>query len=85
MEESTMRYGARSTYRRKGYWLTALAAAGLLAASSGTAWAQVREVWMGSHDDGIRRPSGIETVDEPSKVTEAYPMSHQGNVNGKGP
>ena len=41
MEESTMRYGARSTYRRKGYWLTALAAAGLLAASSGTALAQV--------------------------------------------
>ena len=41
MEESTMRYGARSTYRRKGYWLTALAAAGLLAASPGTAQAQV--------------------------------------------
>ena len=32
--------GARSTYRRKGYLLTALAAAVLLAASSGTAWAQ---------------------------------------------
>ena len=41
MEESTMRYGARSTYRRKGSWLTALAAAGLLAASPGTAQAQV--------------------------------------------
>ena len=36
-----MRYGPRSTYRRKGYWLTALAAIGLLAASSGTASAQV--------------------------------------------
>ena len=35
-----MRYGTR-TYRRKGYWLTALAAAGLLAASPGTAHAQV--------------------------------------------
>ena len=32
--------GARSTYMRKGYLLTALAAAVLLAASSGTAWAQ---------------------------------------------
>ena len=33
--------GARSTYMRKGYLLTALAAAVLLAASSGTALAQV--------------------------------------------
>ena len=32
--------GSRSTYMRKGYLLTALAAAVLLAASSGTAWAQ---------------------------------------------
>ena len=32
--------GVRSTYMRKGYLLTALAAAVLLAASSGTAWAQ---------------------------------------------
>ena len=32
--------GARSTYMRKGYLLTALAAAVLLAASSGTAYAQ---------------------------------------------
>ena len=32
--------GARTTYMRKGYLLTALAAAVLLAASSGTAWAQ---------------------------------------------
>ena len=33
--------GVRSIFRRKGYLLTALAAAVLLAASSGTAWAQV--------------------------------------------
>ena len=33
--------GARSTYMRKGYLLTALAAAVLLAASSGTAYAQL--------------------------------------------
>ena len=32
--------GVRSIFRRKGYLLTALAAAVLLAASSGTAWAQ---------------------------------------------
>ena len=32
-----MRYGARSTYRRKGCWLTALAAAVLLAASPASA------------------------------------------------
>ena len=32
--------GARSIFMRKGYWLTALAAAVLLAASSGTALAQ---------------------------------------------
>ena len=32
--------GARSTFMRKGYWLTALATAVLLAASSGTALAQ---------------------------------------------
>ena len=33
--------GARSIFMRKGYWLTALAAIVLLAASSGTALAQV--------------------------------------------
>ena len=35
--------GARTIFRRKGYLLTALAAAVLLAASSGTAWAQALE------------------------------------------
>ena len=35
--------GVRSTYKRKGYLLTALAAAVLLAASSGTAFAQQLE------------------------------------------
>ena len=33
--------GARSIFMRKGYWLTALAAIVLLAASAGTASAQV--------------------------------------------
>ena len=36
--------GARSTYMRKGYLLTALAAAVLLAASSGTAYAQLSQL-----------------------------------------
>ena len=36
--------GLRTTYMRKGYLLTALAAAVLLAASSGTAWAQDVEI-----------------------------------------
>ena len=35
--------GARTIFRRKGYFFTALAAAVLLAASSGTAWAQALE------------------------------------------
>ena len=47
--------GARSTFMRKGYLLTALAAAVLLAASSGTAYAQsVGFVGTSSHDDGGR-------------------------------
>ena len=33
--------GSKSTFKRKGYWLTAFAAAVLLAASPGTAQAQV--------------------------------------------
>ena len=40
--------GARTTYMRKGYLLTALTAAVLLAASSGTAWAQVEDINIGS-------------------------------------
>ena len=37
--------GTRTIFRRKGYLLTALTAAVLLAASSGTAWAQVDGGW----------------------------------------
>ena len=33
--------GSKSTFKRKGYWLTAFAAAVLLAASPGTASAQI--------------------------------------------
>ena len=48
--------GARSTFMRKGYWLTALAAIVLLAASPGTALAQI----------SIKAPA---TVDEGSPAT----------------
>ena len=43
--------GARSIFMRKGYWLTALAAIVLLAASPGTASAQVT---ITGPDDGDR-------------------------------
>ena len=59
--------GSRSTYMRKGYLLTALAAAVLLAASSGTAQAQVTGV--SSHGEGgvlVTMPS---TVSEGETVT----------------
>ena len=56
--------GARSTYMRKGYLLTALAAAVLLAASSGTAYAQSHIGFVGNQRVGfgegaldVRRPS----------------------------
>ena len=48
--------GVRSIFRRKGYLLTALAAAVLLAASSGTAWAQLTEASV--------------TLEAPPRVTE---------------
>ena len=53
--------GARSTFMRKGYWLTALAAALLLAASSGTALAQTVRI-----DSVTVSPS---TVDEGEEAT----------------
>ena len=61
-----MRYGPRSTYRRKGYWLTALAAIVLLAASPGTASAQVKV-------------TGPDEVAEGGTVT--YTVSVKGYVN----
>ena len=49
--------GARSTFMRKGYWLTALAAIVLLAASPGTALAQSVGIRGDEfHDDGARIP-----------------------------
>ena len=49
--------GARSTFMRKGYWLTALAAIVLLAASPGTASAQVT-----NHGAGKRWPRAAPSV-----------------------
>ena len=66
--------GARSTYMRKGYLLTALAAAVLLAASSGTAWAQVNGVV--SHGEG-----GV-LITMPSKVTEGETATINVSVMG---
>ena len=56
--------GARTIFRRKGYLLTALAAAVLLAASSGTAWAQTPGV-------GFVTTSG--SVDEKASVSPSTP------------
>ena len=55
--------GARSTYMRKGYLLTALAAAVLLAASSGTAWAQVE-------------PGSVRFTDTTGTVSEGATATH---------
>ena len=54
--------GARSTFMRKGYWLTALAAIVLLAASPGTAQAQL----TATDDFG----EGGVKVEVPESVTE---------------
>ena len=59
--------GARSTFMRKGYWLTALAAIVLLAASPGTAQAQVT----------ITGPT-MNTVGEGETAT--YTVSVKGNI-----
>ena len=77
--------GARSIFMRKGYWLTALAAIVLLAASPGTASAQVtvtgpdevvrgrdRHVYRGHQ--GIYAPGGADTVATATvTLTEALP------------
>ena len=54
--------GSKSTFKRKGYWLTAFAAAVLLAASPGTAQAQV----TATDDFG----GGGVKVEAPESVTE---------------
>ena len=62
--------GSRSTYMRKGYLLTALAAAVLLAASSGTAQAQTDITPVEEYyDDGINVDvRGLFTINEGSSV-----------------
>ena len=52
--------GSKSTFKRKGYWLTAFAAAVLLAASPGTASAQVEVT--GPDDDEVAE-GGVATYD----------------------
>ena len=46
--------GARSVFIRKGYWLTALAAIVLLAASSGTAQAQLTPTTDAGYEGGVK-------------------------------
>ena len=55
--------GARSTFMRKGYWLTALAAIVLLAASPGTAQAQDLTATADYGEGGVK-------VEVPKTVTE---------------
>ena len=73
--------GSRTTYMRKGYLLTALAAAVLLAASSGTAWAQsvefgvtTGEVLEGSAGTAATDPAALRvTVTRSSRPTPPIP------------
>ena len=68
--------GARSTYMRKGYLLTALAVAVLLAASSGTAWAQ--RVTIGF--DGTSGEVSEEAYVDPNSLVE--PLKFKVRVTG---
>ena len=54
--------GSRSMFKRKGYWLTAFAAAVLLAASPGTAQAQV-EITGPDDDEVLEGDTAVYTVD----------------------
>ena len=82
--------GARTIFRRKGYFSTALAAAVLLAASSGTAWAQTlsdvtltlvapRTVAEGA--DQIITVRGTATVTKPDVGVADVPNNRRVTVN----
>ena len=53
--------GSKSTFKRKGYWLTAFAAAVLLAASPGTALAQATGVTITGPTRGMVNEGGTAT------------------------
>ena len=62
--------GVRSTYMRKGYLLTALAAAVLLAASSGTAYAQLT-IGFTESSGSIKENAllDVDALNEPQTIT----------------
>ena len=59
--------GSKSTFKQKGYWLTAFAAAVLLAASPGTASAQTLEADSGFDSNGLKVE--VANVDEGDSAT----------------
>ena len=61
--------GARTIFRQKGYLLTALAAAVLLAASSGTAWAQVTDITVRSVRVDAANTAGVVSEGTTTNVT----------------
>ena len=85
--------GARSTYMRKGYLLTALAAAVLLAASSGTAWAQ-KSIGFDKSSGSVMETAFIVSGPVSSKhpplelkvrVKGLLPVGDSGRLTGLGP
>ena len=63
--------GSRSTYMRKGYLLTALAAAVLLAASSGTAYAQRVTIGFVTTSGDVSEKAFLDanSLEEPRRIT----------------
>ena len=63
--------GSRSTYMRKGYLLTALAAAVLLAASSGTAYAQRVTIGFVETSGSISEKAflNVNSLEDPQRIT----------------
>ena len=74
--------GSRSTYMRKGYLLTALAAAVLLAASSGTAYAQRTIGFVGS--SGSVSETAFSERPAPWRIRSKFTVRASGLRSGAG-
>ena len=76
--------GSKSTFKRKGYWLTAFAAAVLLAASPGTAQAQVTTINIESVEVDAATDAGVVAEGVTTRVTvtltEELPSTVTGNA-----
>ena len=76
--------GSKSTFKRKGYWLTAFAAAVLLAASPGTAQAQVTTIDIESVEVDEATDAGVVAEGVTTRVTvtltEELPSTVTGNA-----